>query len=115
MALKGKQLFIGIDFMVLTITKDNFDKEVICANGKVVVDFWAEWCGPCMMLSPLVDEVAKEMPSVKFCKVNCDDDRELALEFGINAIPCLLVFENGEIINQSIGLVEKQDIIDLVK
>lgn len=101
--------------MVLTVTKDNFDAEVLAADGKVLVDFWATWCGPCMMLSPIVDEVAEEITDVKFCKVNCDDDRDLAIEYGISSIPCLLVFENGEIINQSIGLVEKQDIINLVK
>ena len=101
--------------MVKEITKDNFDKEVIAANGKVLVDFWASWCGPCMMLGPIVDEVSEKHDNVKFCKVNCDNDRELALEYGINAIPCLLVFENGEIVNRSVGLVEEQDIVNLVK
>jgi thioredoxin 1 len=101
--------------MVTEVNKDNFDKEVICADGKVLVDFWAEWCGPCMMLSPIVDEIADEMDDIKVCKVNCDESRELALEFGINAIPCLMVFENGEIANKSIGYVEKEDIINLLK
>ena len=101
--------------MVKEITKDNFDKEVIAANGKVLVDFWASWCGPCMMLGPIVDEVSEKLDNVKFCKVNCDNVRELALEYGINAIPCLLVFENGEIVNRSVGLVEEQDIVNLVK
>lgn len=101
--------------MVKEITKDNFDKEVLAANGKVLVDFWASWCGPCMMLGPIVDEVSEKLDNVKFCKVNCDNDRELALEYGINAIPCLLVFENGEIVNRSVGLVEEQDIVNLVK
>lgn len=101
--------------MVLKITKENFDKEVLNAEGKVLVDFWAEWCGPCMLLSPLIDEIAEEVDDVKFCKVNCDDSRDLALEFGINAIPTILVFENGEMINQSIGLVEKEDILNMIK
>lgn len=101
--------------MVKEITKDSFDKEVIAANGKVLVDFWASWCGPCMMLGPIVDEVSEKLDNVKFCKVNCDNDRELALEYGINAIPCLLVFENGEIVDRSVGLVEEQDIVNLVK
>lgn len=101
--------------MVKEITKDNFDKEVIAANGKVLVDFWASWCGPCMMLGPIVADVSEKIDNVKFCKVDCDNDRELALEYGINAIPCLLVFENGEIVNRSVGLVEEQDIVNLVK
>lgn len=101
--------------MVIDVTKENFDEEVLNFDGKVLVDFWAEWCGPCMMLSPLVDEVSEEMDDVKFCKVNCDEARELALEFGIMTIPNILVFENGEQINQSIGYIEKEDIINLVK
>jgi thioredoxin 1 len=101
--------------MVTEVNKDNFDKEVICADGKVLVDFWAEWCGPCMMLSPIVDEISEEIDDVKVCKVNCDESRELALEYGINAIPCLMVFENGEIANKSIGYVEKEDIVNLLK
>lgn len=101
--------------MVLAITKDNFEKEVISAQGRVLVDFWASWCGPCMMLSPIVDEAAEELSDIKFCKVNCDEDRELAVEYGISAIPCLLLFENGEVINKSVGLVEKEDILKLVQ
>ncbi|MFR5876128.1 MAG: thioredoxin [Eubacterium sp.] len=101
--------------MVITVTKDNFDKEVIAAQGKVLVDFWAEWCAPCMMLSPIVDEVGEEVNGVKICKVNCDDSRELAVEYGISAIPCLMLFENGEIADKLIGLVEKEDILNLIK
>lgn len=100
--------------MVLDVNRDNFDEEVLNFDGRVLVDFWAEWCGPCMMLSPLVDEVSDELDDVKFCKVNCDEARDLALEFGIMTIPNLLLFENGEFINQSVGYIEKQDIIDFV-
>lgn len=100
--------------MVLDVNRDNFDEEVLNFNGRVLVDFWAEWCGPCMMLSPLVDEVSDELDDVKFCKVNCDEARDLALEYGIMTIPNLLLFENGELINQSVGYIEKQDIIDFV-
>lgn len=100
--------------MVLDVNRDNFDEEVLNFDGRVLVDFWAEWCGPCMMLSPLVDEVSDELDDVKFCKVNCDEARDLALEFGIMTIPNLLLFENGELINQSVGYIEKQDIIDFV-
>ena len=100
--------------MVLDVNRDNFDEEVLNFDGRVLVDFWAEWCGPCMMLSPLVDEVADELDDVKFCKVNCDEARDLALEYGIMTIPNLLLFENGELINQSVGYIEKQDLIDFV-
>lgn len=100
--------------MVLDVNRDNFDEEVLNFDGRVLVDFWAEWCGPCMMLSPLVDEVSDELDDVKFCKVNCDEARDLALEYGIMTIPNLLLFENGEFINQSVGYIEKQDIIDFV-
>ena len=100
--------------MVLDVNRDNFDEEVLNFDGRVLVDFWAEWCGPCMMMSPLVDEVSDELDDVKFCKVNCDEARDLALEFGIMTIPNLLLFENGELINQSVGYIEKQDIIDFV-
>ena len=67
--------------MVLDVNRDNFDEEVLNFDGRVLVDFWAEWCGPCMMLSPLVDEVSDELDDVKFCKVNCDEARDLALEY----------------------------------
>ena len=100
--------------MVLDVNRDNFDEEVLNFDGRVLVDFWAEWCGPCMMLSPLVDEVSDELDDVKFCKVNCDEARDLALEYGIMTIPNLLLFENGELINQSVRYIEKQDIIDFV-
>ena len=100
--------------MVLDVNRDNFDEEVLNFDGRVLVDFWAEWCVPCMMLSPLVDEVSDELDDVKFCKVNCDEARDLALEYGIMTIPNLLLFENGELINQSVGYIEKQDIIDFV-
>ena len=100
--------------MVLDVNRDNFDEEVLNFDGRVLVDFRAEWCGPCMMLSPLVDEVSDELDDVKFCKVNCDEARDLALEYGIMTIPNLLLFENGEPINQSVGYIEKQDIIDFV-
>ena len=100
--------------MVLDVNRDNFDEEVLNFDGRVLVDFWAEWCGPCMMLSPLVDEVSDELDDVKFCKVNCDEARDLALEYGIMTIPNLLLFENGDLINQSVGYIEKQDIIDFV-
>ena len=97
---------------VKVITAENFDEEILNFNGKAIIDFWAEWCGPCRLLSPIIDEIAEERPDIKVCKVNCDDDRDLALSFGISAIPCVLFFENGELKDKSIGFVNKEDIIN---
>lgn len=101
--------------MTVNVTAENFDEEVLNYNGKVLVDFWAEWCGPCMMLGPIIEEVSEEVDDVKFCKVNCDEARDVALQFGIMTIPNLIVFENGEQINQSIGYIEKEDVLELIK
>ncbi len=101
--------------MTVDVTAENFDEEVLNYNGKVLVDFWAEWCGPCMMLGPIIEEVSEEVDDVKFCKVNCDEARDVALQFGIMTIPNLIVFENGEQVNQSIGYIEKEDVLNLIK
>ena len=101
--------------MVLDVNRDNFDEEVLNFDGRVLVDFWAEWCGPCMMLGPIIEEVSEEVDDVKFCKVNCDEARDIALQFGIMTIPNLIVFENGEQVNQSIGYIEKEDVLKLIK
>lgn len=101
--------------MTIEVTAQNFDEEVLNYKGKVLVDFWAEWCGPCMMLGPIIEEVSEEVDDVKFCKVNCDKARDVALQFGIMTIPNLIVFENGEQVNQSIGYIEKEDVLKLIK
>lgn len=101
--------------MTVNVTAENFDEEVLNYKGKVLVDFWAEWCGPCMMLGPIIEEVSEEVDDVKFCKVNCDEARDVALQFGIMTIPNLIVFENGEQVNQSIGYIEKGDVLELIK
>ena len=92
------------------ITKENFDSEVLKAEGTVLVDFWATWCGPCRMLSPIVDEVASEHPDVKVGKINVDEQPELAQQFGIMSIPTLLVFKNGEKVQESVGLIPKEKV-----
>lgn len=94
----------------IVITKENFDSEVLKAEGTVLVDFWATWCGPCRMLSPIVDEVASERPDVKVGKINVDEQPELAQQFGIMSIPTLLVFKNGEKVQESIGLIPKEKV-----
>lgn len=101
--------------MTVNVTAENFDEEVLNYKGKVLVDFWAEWCGPCMMLGPIIEEVSEEVDDVKFCKVNCDEARDVALQFGIMTIPNLIVFENSEQVNQSIGYIEKEDVLELIK
>lgn len=94
----------------IIITKENFDSEVLKAEGTVLVDFWATWCGPCRMLSPIVDEVASEHPDVKVGKINVDEQPELAQQFGIMSIPTLLVFKNGEKVQESVGLIPKEKV-----
>lgn len=98
----------------IVITKENFDSEVLKAEGTVLVDFWATWCGPCRMLSPIVDEVASERPDVKVGKINVDEQPELAQQFGIMSIPTLLVFKNGEKVQESVGLIPKEKVEALI-
>ena len=96
------------------ITKDNFQSEVLDQQGTVLIDFWAEWCGPCRMLSPVIDEVAAENPAVKVGKVNVDEQQELAAQFGIMSIPTLLVFKNGQKSGESVGLIPKEQVEKLI-
>ena len=99
----------------ITLTAENFQQEVLDAKETVLVDFWAGWCGPCRMLSPVVDEIAAEVPGLKVGKVNVDEQQALAGRFDIMSIPTLLVFKGGKAVNQSVGVVPKQSILDMVK
>ncbi|MBO6290775.1 MAG: thioredoxin [Selenomonas sp.] len=96
------------------ITKDNFDSEVLKAKGTVLIDFWASWCGPCRMLSPVVDEVAEEHADVKVGKINIDDEPGLAQQFDVMSIPTLMVFRNGEKVGESVGVAPKGQIESLI-
>ncbi len=100
---------------ILTITKDNFDSEVINSDKPVLLDFWASWCGPCKMVSPIVDEIANEVSDIKVGKVNVDEEGELAQNFKIMSIPTLLVIKDGKVHNSTIGVQSKQNILNLLK
>lgn len=100
---------------ILTITKDNFDSEVMHSDKTVLLDFWAAWCGPCRMLSPLVDEIAEENPSIKVGKVNVDEQPELAQQFRVMSIPTLVVVKDGKVTGQAIGVQPKDTILDMIK
>jgi len=95
---------------IVTLTVENFDQEVIKSPTPVLVDFWAEWCGPCKMVAPILDELATEYDGkVKIGKVNIDDHQSLASEYGIRAIPTLLLFKDGQVADQIVGLRSKRD------
>ena len=99
---------------VHTMTKENFDELVLQAEKPILVDFWAEWCGPCRMVSPLVDEIAEERDDVLVGKINVDEQGELAMRFGVMSIPTLLVFKGGEIVNKAVGARPKAELLQLL-
>ena len=95
---------------VITITKENFNEEVINSAKPVLLDFWASWCGPCRMVAPIVDEIAEERSDVKVGKINVDEEPELASRFGVMSIPTLVVMKDGKIANQAVGARPKAQI-----
>ena len=99
---------------VVTVTAGNFDQEVLQSTETVLVDFWASWCGPCKMLSPMVDQVAEERPDIKVCKINVAAEPELAGRFGVMSIPALKVFKGGEVVNESVGVQPKAKILAML-
>lgn len=96
---------------VLTLTGQNFTQEVLQSPAPVLVDFWAEWCGPCKMIAPVLDELADEFAGrVRIGKVNIDDDQSLATQYGVRAIPTLLLFQGGEVVQQMVGTKSKREL-----
>ena len=100
---------------VTIITSENFESEVLQSDKPVIVDFWADWCGPCKRLSPAIEELSAETEEVKLCKVNVDEQPQLASRFRVMSIPTLIAFKNGEVSNTSVGLIPKNALLDLVK
>ena len=100
----------------IVITKDNFTKEVLESDIPVLVDFWATWCGPCRMIAPFIEEIAKEYDGkVKVGKINVDDEGELAVKFGIMSIPTVMVIKAGKVVNTAVGYRSKEQLVDLLK
>ena len=101
--------------LVKDMNKENFQEEVIHSEKPVLVDFWASWCGPCRMVSPIVDAIAQERPDIKVVKVNVDQEQDLALQYGVMSIPTLVVMKDGKVVNQAVGVRPKDQILDLLK
>jgi len=99
---------------VITVTSQNFEDEVTNADKPVLIDFWAAWCGPCRMLSPVVDQIAEERSDIKVCKINVDDEQALAARFGVMSIPTLIVIQGGQLKNKSVGVVPKEKILSMI-
>ena len=100
---------------VIKLTFEMYDSEVVKSDKPVLIDFYADWCGPCKMVSPIVDEIADESSDIKVCKVNVDEQPNLAAQFGIMSIPALVVMKNGEETAREIGAIPKSDILQLIE
>lgn len=98
----------------INLTKENFDNEVLNSDRPVLIDFWASWCGPCRMIAPIIEEIANERDDIKVCKVNVDDENELAVKFQVASIPTLIVVKDKKIVNSSVGVIPKEQILALL-
>ncbi len=100
--------------MPIHVTTDHFEAEVLKSDAPVLVDFYADWCGPCKMLAPLLEQFAQENPQVKVCKINVDDQADLAMDYDVRSIPTLVVFKDGKEANRSVGLISKSQLQNLI-
>lgn len=100
---------------VIKITSQNYNEEVMESKSPVIIDFWASWCGPCKMMSPIIDEIAENNPHIKVGKVNVDEEQQLALQFNIMSIPTIVVIQNGKVVGTSIGVTPKEEILKMIK
>lgn len=99
---------------IVNVSKNNFEKEVLKSEKNVLVDFNANWCGPCRMLRPILDEISKENDNVKIVSINVDDNEELAMSYGVMSIPCLVLFEKGTEKRRTVGLMPKEEVIKFI-
>lgn len=100
---------------ILHVTKDNFEAEVVNSKEPVLIDFYADWCGPCKMQGPILEDLAEEMKNVKICKIDVDKEQDIARQFGVMSIPTIMVMKNGEVTFKQPGLRQKRDLIELLK
>lgn len=99
---------------IIELTSETFDAEVLQSDRLVIVDFWATWCTPCRMLAPILEEIAAERTDIKICKINVDEAQDIAEKYGVMSLPILIFFENGEAVNESLGLISKDQLVSLL-
>ncbi len=97
--------------MITALTNDNYPQEVLKSDKPVLIDFWAEWCGPCRMMSEVVEDIAESRSDIKVCKVNVDDERDMAVKFGIDAIPTIILIRNGSTAAESVGYMQRDELL----